>query len=154
MVIMEFKIADPSQLHVLYQSAEKNNNIRIAEGDPFTPRCRVGYSSNLPSGRWAPTLRWYNHHNDIISSSTFYDGSNIVRQDTTVTATEEMHGQSFRCHTSYGAAQGNVGTNTTNHVYSTSPPTYRDDQTIMINVDRKSLSFIVTWPNESKLYNN
>ena len=113
MVIMELLISDPAQLYVFYQSVEKNNNIRIAEGDSFTLRCRVGYSSNLPSGRWAPTLRWYNHNNDIIFSYTFYDGSNIVRQDTTVRATEEMHGQSFRCHTSYGAEQGNVGTNTT-----------------------------------------
>ena len=137
MVIMELLISDPAQLHVFYQSAEKNNNIRIAEGDSFTLRCRVGYSSNLPSGRWAPTLRWYNHNNDIIFSSTFYDGSNIVRQDSNpVTATEAMHGQNFMCHTSYGAAQGNVGDNSTNHVYSTSPPTYTEDETIMINVDR------------------
>ena len=136
-----FHVLDPAQLHVFYQSTEKNSNIRIAEGESFTLRCRVGYHSNIESGRWAPTLRWYNHNNDLISSSTVNEGSHLVRRDTNpVTATEAMHGKNFRCYTVYGAAQGNVGTNTTNHVYSTTPPTYTEDQTVMISVDRK-LSF-------------
>ena len=135
---------------MFYQSTEKNNNIRIAEGDPFTLRCRVGYSSNLKSGRWAPELRWYNHNNDLISSSNVNEGSHLVRRDTNpVTATEAMHGQNFRCHTSYGAAQGNVGDNSTNHVYSSTPPAYTEDQTVMISVDRK---FTFNWFYDGKCY--
>ena len=129
-------VSDPAQLHAIYQSEEKNSNISIAEGDPFILRCRVGYSSNLVSGRWAPELRWYNHNNELLPSSACYNVSNLVRQDTeNITATLAMHGKKFRCHTYYGAAQGNVGSDTENHNYSTTPPTYTEDQTIMINVD-------------------
>ena len=135
---------------MFYQSTEKNSNIRIAEGDPFTLRCRVGYSSNLVSGRWAPELRWYNHNNDLISSSTVNEGSHLVRRDTIpVTAAEAMHGKNFRCHTAFEATQGNVGDNSTNHLYSSTPPTYTEDKTVMISVDRK---FTFTWFYDGKCY--
>ena len=147
-------LSDIAELSIVYLSEEKNININIAEGDSFILRCRVWYSSNLETGRWAPELRWYNHNNELISSSTFYDNSNLVRLDSNpVTATLAIHGKNFRCHTAYGAAQGSVGIETPNHKFSKIPPTYAKKQTIMINVDRKSLSLFVTWLNESKCYN-
>ena len=138
-------ISDIAHLSIVYLSEEKNININIAEGDSFTLRCRVGYSSNLPSGRWAPTLKWYNHNNELISSSTVNEGSYLVRQDSNpVTATEAMHGKNFRCYTAYGAAQGIVGIETQNHKFSTTPPTYTENQTIMISVDRKLKALLLS----------
>ena len=124
-----------------YQTKEEASGTRVAEDDFVTLICRVGYSSKIESGVWAPILTWYDSNDQQLAKSDGSTPANPVRLDVLVKATLTMHPKNFRCHTAYGNAQGTIGTSTANHNYSSIPPTYTEDQTITFSVDCK-LSFI------------
>ena len=125
---MNYYFSDPAQITASYQGSEKSD-VTVAEGDPFTLICKVGFRSNMDSGTWPPTLTWYDYNNQMVTSNDRTAGF-IAQRDATINqATLDMHGQQYQCHTSFGSPPaGAITPNTSNHVYSSDPPIYTADK--------------------------
>ena len=89
----------------------------------------------MASGTWPPTLTWYDYNNQVITSNDRTAGF-IAQRDATINqATLDMHGQQYRCHTSFGSPPaGAVAPDTNIHVYSSVPPIYKADNTTTVTV--------------------
>ena len=87
--------SDFAQVTVSYQGSEKSD-VTVAEGDPFTLICKVGFRSNMePSTTWPPTLTWYYYNNQVIASNERTAGF-IAQRDATINqATLDMHGRQY-----------------------------------------------------------
>ena len=125
---------DLAQITVSYQGSEKSD-VTVAEGDPFTLICKVGFRSNMASGTWPPTLTWYDYNNQVITSNDRTAGFIAQRNATINQATLDMHGQQYQCHTSFeNPPAGAITPNTSTHVYSSDPPIYTADNTTTVTV--------------------
>ena len=134
-------VSDPAQTSVLYRGTETSTNIRVAAGDPFSLVCKVGFFSRMGSGTWPPVVKWYDYGNQEVSSGPGTASNTTVRQETLLTATEEMQGKRFRCRTNY-TTSANIDADTRTHTYSKVPPAYETDDYITIaNVDCKYCFF-------------
>ena len=95
----------------------------------------------MGSGTWPPVVKWYDYEGREVSSGPGTASGNTVRQETLLTATEEMQGKRFRCRTNY-TTSANIDTDTSTHRYSKVPPAYETDDYITIaNVDCKYCLF-------------
>ena len=133
---MNYYFSDPAQITASYQGSEKFD-VTVAEGDPFTLICKVGFRSNMePSTTWPPTLTWYDYNNQVITSNDRSAGNIAQRNAIIDQATLDMHGQQYRCHTSFGSPPaGAIAPNVTNiHVYSSDPPIFTADNTTTVTV--------------------
>ena len=91
----------------------------------------------MNSGTWPPVVKWYDDEGREVSSGPGTASGNTVRQETLRTATEQMQGKRFRCHTSYSISK-KIDTNTATHKFSIFSPTYENDEYIrIISVDCK-----------------
>ena len=132
---MNYYFSDPAQITVSYQGSEKFD-VTVAEGDPFILICKVRFRSNMePSTTWPPILTWYDYNDQVVTSNDRTAG-NIAQRDATINqATLTMHGQQYRCHTSFGSPpSGAIAANSSSQVYSSDPPTYRADNTTTVTV--------------------
>ena len=121
--------------------------IAVAEGDPYTLICKVGFRSNMESSTTLPpTLTWYDYNNQVITSNDRTAGF-IAQRDATINqATLDMHGQQYRCHTSFGSPpSGAIADNITGqHVYSPHPPTFTTDKSLIVTVHCEFVLFYIT----------
>ena len=135
--------SDVAQITVSYQGSVKSD-VTVAEGDPFTLICKVGFRSNMASGTWPPTLAWYDYNNQVITSNDRTAGF-IAQRDATINqATLDMHGRQYRCHTSFRSPPaGAIATNISVHVYSSDPPIYlANNNTSVVTVHCEYACFI------------
>ena len=135
-VLNYYYYSDVAQITVSYQGSEKSD-VTVAEGDPFTLICKVGFRSNMDSGTWPPTLTWHDNNNQDISESNDRTAGFIAQRNAIINqATLDMHGRQYRCCTSFGSPPaGAIAPNVTNtHIYSSDPPTYRADKTTTVTV--------------------
>ena len=126
---MNYYFSDPAQITASYQGSERSD-VTVAEGDSFTLICKVGFRSNMESSTtWPPTLTWYDYNNQVITSNDRTAGFTAQRDATINQATLNMHGQQYRCHTSFRSPpSGAIATNTSDHVYFSDPPKYTADK--------------------------
>ena len=126
--------SDLAEITVSYQRSVKSD-VTVAEGDEFTLICKVGFRSNMDSGTWPPTLTWYDYNNQVMTSNDRTAGF-IAQRDATINqATLDMHGQQYRCHTSFGSPpSGAIAANSSSQVYSSDSPTYRANNTTTVTV--------------------
>ena len=119
---------------ISYQGSERSD-VTVTEGDPFTLICEVGFRSNMATGTWPPTLTWYDYSNQAITPKDRTAGNIAQRNATINQATLDMHGQQYRCHTSFrNPPAGAIATNTSTHVFSSDPPIYTADNTTTVTV--------------------
>ena len=133
MILLKF--LDLAEMTVSYDGSVKSD-VTVAEGDPFTLICKVGFRSNMESSTtWPPTLTWYDYKNQVISSNDRTAGF-IAQRDATINqATLDMHGQQYRCQTLFGnPPAGAIAANTSSHVYSSDPPAYTDNNATVVTV--------------------
>ena len=130
--------SDLAEITVSYQGSVKSD-VTVAEGDPFTLICKVGFRSNMESSTtWPPTLTWYDYNNQVITSNDRTAGFIAQRDATLNQATLDMHGRQYRCHTSFKSPPaGALPANVSSHVYSSDPPIYTADKTSLVTVHCK-----------------